>query len=67
MHTDPTFANADEFLKACRATMDRMEVRAPNIPEWIGARYESENIVPTETNDGENRVWSVHGRDRFCG
>jgi hypothetical protein len=45
MHTDPTFANTDEFVKACRATMDRMDARAPRIPEWIGARYKDTNIL----------------------
>lgn len=39
MHTDPTYANADEFVKATRATMDRMDARAPKIPKWIDARY----------------------------
>lgn len=42
MHTDPTFADADEFVKSCRATMDRMDARAPRIPEWI-ERARSEN------------------------
>jgi hypothetical protein len=54
MHTDPTYANADEFVKACRATMDRMDARAPNIPEWIEARHAIPNIVPDMYQHGNN-------------
>ena len=35
MDTDPTYADVDEFVKAYRATVDRLDARAPDIPAWI--------------------------------
>jgi hypothetical protein len=45
MHADPTYADADEFVKATRETMDRMDARAPNIPEWIENNNNNNTII----------------------